>query len=144
VEKIVHGTKYFIDFYKMAGNYDEYHIAVMLHCRNPTMSIHYRGEMTMETSKITKQVIDFQKTSFENWYSAISVLQDQAVSAMDMMLDQAYMIPEEGRSAIQGWMGLVQEERDRFKTYVDKGFTTLEKAAAESCKPVEKAKKAAS
>lgn len=97
----------------------------------------------MEASQITKQVIDFQKTSFENWYSALSLFQDQAVSAMDLMLDQAYLIPEDGRNAIQGWMGVMQEERDRFKAYVDKGFTTLEKVIAEPRKPAEKGKKAA-
>ena len=98
----------------------------------------------MEASQITKQVIDFQKTSFENWYSAMSLFQDQAVSTVDMMLDQAYLIPEDGRNAIQSWMGVLQEERDRFKAYVDKGFSTLEKAIAEPRKPADKAKKAAS
>ena len=98
----------------------------------------------METIQITKQVIDFQKTSFENWYSAVTLFQDQAVSTVDMMLDQAYMIPEDGRNAIQGWMGVMQEERDRFKAYVDKGFSALEKAIAEPRKPAEKVKKTAS
>jgi hypothetical protein len=96
----------------------------------------------MEASQITKQVIDFQKTSFENWYSALTLFQDQAVSTMDMVLDQAPMIPEDGRNAIQGWMGVLQEERDRFKAYVDKGFNALEKAVSEPRKPTEKTKKA--
>ena len=98
----------------------------------------------METNQITRQILDFQKTSFENWYSALSLFQDQAVSTVDMMLDQARLMPEENRNVIQNWMGVLQEERGRFKAYVDKGFATLEKVVAEPRKPAEKAKKAAS
>lgn len=81
----------------------------------------------MEYTQITKQVIDFQKMSFLNWYDALSMLQDQATSAMDMVLDQSAWVPEEGRKAIQSWMSTCQQERGRFKTYVDEGFAGLEK-----------------
>ena len=81
----------------------------------------------MNADKITKQMIDFQKLSFENWFNAVSLVQDQTVSAMDKMLDQATWLPEDGRNAIQNWMGAVQDECDRFKGYVDSGFVSLEK-----------------
>jgi hypothetical protein len=97
----------------------------------------------MEYNQITKQVLDFQKLSFSNWYNAVSMVQDQAVAAMDTILDQATWIPEEGRNAIQSWVNVCQEERDRFKSYVDEGFTGLEKAAAEGRKTAPKAKKQA-
>ena len=44
--------------------------------------------MNMEYTQITKQVLDFQKMSFSNWYDAVALLQDQATSAMDMVLDK--------------------------------------------------------
>ena len=98
----------------------------------------------METKQITKQIIDFQKMSFDNLYNAMALVQDQAVTAMDTMLDQTSLIPEDGRKALQSWMGVIQDERTRLKGYVDNGFVALEKACCEAPKPAGKAKKAAS
>ena len=88
----------------------------------------------MEYTQVTKQMIDFQKTSFSNWYETIALIQDQAVSAVDMALDQSPWIPEEGRKAVQSWMGAYKEERGRFKSYVDEGFSGIEKFMTESRK----------
>ncbi len=81
----------------------------------------------MPYKQITKQVVDFQKTSFTSWYDAVALMQDQATSAVDTMLDQTTWIPEEGRQAILSWVNVCQEERDRLKTYIDDGFSGIEK-----------------
>jgi hypothetical protein len=75
--------------------------------------------------------------SFLNWYDAVSLLQDQATSAMGMVLDQNAWVPEEGRKVIQGWMSTCQQERGRFKSYVDEGFVGLEKYMFEDKKTVQ-------
>ena len=98
--------------------------------------------MIMEYSQITKQVLDLQKMSFSNWYDAVALIQDQATTAMDMVLDQNTWMPEEGRKAIQSWVSACQQERGRFKSYVDDGFTGIEKLMSESKKAAQpKAKK---
>ena len=97
----------------------------------------------MEYNQITKSVIDFQKKSFDSLYDTMAQAQSQAISTMDMMLNQAAWMPEDGRSAIQSWMNVCQEERNRFKSYIDKGFTALEKAVGDIRKPSDKAKKPA-
>lgn len=84
----------------------------------------------MEYTEITKQVIDFQKMSFSNWYNAVAMVQDQTTSAMDMVLNQSTWVPEEGRKAVQGWLDACEQERNRFKAYVDEGFTSMEKYLA--------------
>lgn len=81
----------------------------------------------LEYPEITKQVIDFQKMSFSGWYNAVAMVQDQTTSAMDMVLDQNTWVPEDGRRAVQSWLNACQNERDRFKSYVDEGFSTVEK-----------------
>lgn len=91
----------------------------------------------MEYTQITKQVLDFQKMSFSNWYDALAMLQDQATSAMDLVLEQNAWMPEEGRKAIQGWIDACQQERGRFKAYVDDGFSGIEKLMTESKKTVQ-------
>lgn len=97
----------------------------------------------MKIDQIGKQVMDFQKTAFDNWYSAMSLVQDQAVSTMDMMLNEAAWLPEDRRNNIQNWVSVLQDERNRFKDYVDGSFIVLEKAFSEAPKPAEKLKKAA-
>jgi hypothetical protein len=102
-----------------------------------------RGGTIMEYRQINKGVIDFQKLSFDNWYSAVSMVQDQAASTMDMMLNQATWIPEDGRNAIQNWIDAAKDERERFKSYVDKSFATFEKSVLEPRKTSGPAKKPA-
>jgi hypothetical protein len=85
----------------------------------------------MEYTQITKQVIDFQKISFLNWYDTMAMLQDQATSTMNMVMQQNTWWPEEGRKAIQNWVNACQKERGRLKSYVDEGFADLEKFVAE-------------
>ncbi len=95
----------------------------------------------MVANKISKQAINVQTMTCENWYTAMTLVQDQAVSTMDKMLDQATWLPEDGRNAIQNMVGVIQDERNRFKGYLDDSFVSLEKAFAP--KPAAKVKKAA-
>ena len=81
----------------------------------------------MEHNKIAKQAIDFQKSSFENGYNAVARVQDQAAEAVETMLNQTSLVPEEGRQAIKSWVNACQEERNRFKSYVEAGFSGFEK-----------------
>ncbi len=94
----------------------------------------------MEYTEITKQVIDFQKMSFANLYNAIAMVQDQTTSAMDIVLSQSTWVPEDGRKVVQGWLSACQEERDRFKSYVDGSFSSVEKYLAKGQKAAAKSK----
>ena len=97
----------------------------------------------MEYSQITKSVLGFQKMSFDTWYNTMAMMQDQAASTMGMMLHQTPWIPEDGRQDIQGLMETAQEERNRFKSYVDDRFAEIEKTMVGSTrKATEMAKKA--
>ncbi|MBC2709732.1 MAG: hypothetical protein HGJ94_01565 [Desulfosarcina sp.] len=90
----------------------------------------------MEYNKIAKQAIDFQKSSFTSWYNAVTMVQDQAASAVDTMMNQTSLVPEEGRQAIKSWVNACQEERNRFKSYVEDSFRDLEKNLARESKSV--------
>lgn len=81
----------------------------------------------MEYNQIAKQMIDFQKIAFTNGYDLMAMIQDQAASATEAMMNRAGFLPEEGRKAMKSWINVCQEERDRFKSYVEAGFASLEK-----------------
>lgn len=80
-----------------------------------------------DTGQAVKQVIGLQKDVFTSWYDSVANVQDHAVSAMDLMLDQAGLVPKEGRKALSSWVSTCQQERGRLKSYMDTGFSNLEK-----------------
>ena len=93
----------------------------------------------MEYNQFTKQAIDFQKTAFNSWYNAMTMVQDQAAAAAETMMNQTSLVPEDGRQAIKSWVSACQEERNRFKSYVDDSFSGLENRFTKKSKraPVE-------
>ena len=80
----------------------------------------------MDSSKIAKQMIDFQKTTFDNTFNAMVLLQEQAESMASTILDQATWMPEEGRKAINDWLKAYKKGREDFKKGVDENFTRVE------------------
>jgi hypothetical protein len=108
--------------------------------------------MMKSANEIAKQSLDFQKGVFASWYGAISSLQDQAASAVDMVLDQTNWVPDEGRQIISSWLSTCKNGRDRFRVYIEESYCGLEKylaqeirvAPARSSKPAAEAKKTGS
>ncbi len=80
----------------------------------------------MDSSKIAKQMIDFQKTTFDNTFNAMVLLQEQAESMSSTLLDQATWMPEEGKTAINDWLKAYKKGREDFKKGVDESFTRVE------------------
>lgn len=80
----------------------------------------------MDSSKIAKQMIDFQKTTFDNTFNAMVLLQEQAESMASTILDQATWMPEEGRKAINDWVKAYKKGREDFKKGVDENFKKVE------------------
>ena len=81
----------------------------------------------IEYNQIAKKAVVFQKNSFINGCDAVARVQDQAAEAVDTLMNQTRLVPEAGRQAIKSWVDACQAERNRFKTYVEDGFSGLEK-----------------
>jgi uncharacterized protein YdiU (UPF0061 family) len=80
----------------------------------------------MDQKQIFKQMLDFQKTTFDNTFSAMLMLQEQTEKAAETMLDQATWLPAEGRKAIDEWLSAYKKGREDFKTLVDENFKKVE------------------
>jgi hypothetical protein len=80
----------------------------------------------MESAKIAKQMIDFQKTMFDNTYNAMVLVQEQTERMAGTLLDQATWMPEEGKKAIRGWVEAFKNGREDFKKGVDENFKRVE------------------
>ena len=84
------------------------------------------GIINMDSSKIAKQMIDFQKTMFENTFNAMTLVQEQTERMANTLLDQAAWMPEEGKNAINDWVKAFKSGRENFKKGVDENFKKVE------------------
>ena len=94
----------------------------------------------MDSAKITKQMIDFQKTTFDNTFSAMVMMQEQTERMANTLLEQAAWMPEEGKKVISDWVKAYKKGREDFKKGVDENFKKVEDFFA-SFDSTQKAKK---
>jgi hypothetical protein len=79
----------------------------------------------METEKFAKQMIDFQKATFDNTFTAVTMLQDQAERMVNTVIDQATWLPEESRRVIDEMAGAYKKGRTDFKGVIDENFVKM-------------------
>ena len=80
----------------------------------------------MDQKQLFKQMLDFQKTTFDNSFNAMVLLQEQTEKASVTLLDQATWLPEEGRKAIDEWIAAYKKGREEYKALVDENFGKVE------------------
>jgi polyhydroxyalkanoate synthesis regulator phasin len=80
----------------------------------------------MEPKQIAKQVIDFNKTAFDNSFEAMTVLQDQTEKMVNAIIEQNTLIPEEGKKAVADWVKSYKKGRNDMKAAADESFKKVE------------------
>ena len=80
----------------------------------------------MDQKQLLKQMLDFQKTTFDNSFNAMVLLQEQSDKASQTLLDQATWLPAEGRKAIDEWMAAYKQGQVEYKALVDENFKKVE------------------
>jgi len=80
----------------------------------------------MDQKVILKQMIDFNKTAFDNTFSTMNMVQEQTEKMFGTMIDQNPWLPEEGKKAIQGWVSTYKQGCDEFKKMADENFSKVE------------------
>lgn len=76
----------------------------------------------MDQKQIAKQMMDFNKTAFDNTFNAMIVLQDQTEKLVARFLEKAPWFPEEGKKAINDWISTYRKGREDFKTSADDSY----------------------
>ena len=89
----------------------------------------------MEQKQVVKQIIDFNKTTFESTFNAITLLQNQAEGMVNMFLQQATWIPEDGKKVLNEWVAAFKKGRDDFKKAIDENSKRVEDFFAKFEKP---------
>lgn len=80
----------------------------------------------MEQKAIMKQMIDFNKATFDNTFNALVTLQEQTEKMVNTFLEQATWLPEEGKKVINDWVQAYKKGCEDFKRLVDENFKRVD------------------
>ena len=86
--------------------------------------------MMMDMKKMSKQMLDFYKTSFDNSFSAMMTLQEQMERMGNTYWGQMANLPEEAKKGIAELTKSHKKHCEDFKKAVDDGFQKLESFSA--------------
>lgn len=86
----------------------------------------------MEATKIAKQMIEFQKATFNNAFTALVMVQDQTEVMFNSLMAQTPGVPDEGKKIVKEWADAYKKGRETFKKSVDEGFDKLDAFFKES------------
>ncbi|MFA4901858.1 MAG: hypothetical protein WC600_03845 [Desulfobaccales bacterium] len=96
----------------------------------------------MDPKKMGKQMIDFYKTSFDNSFSAMMMLQEQMERMTNMYWGQMVNLPDEAKKGLAEWTKSYKKNCEDFKKMMDESFKKLESFVAETEKSEKMAKSA--
>ena len=83
--------------------------------------------MNIIDQRVTKQIIDLQKATFDNAFGAMAMLQDQAERTTNMLLESSlWPVPEEGKRIMREWVQAFKKGREEFKKALDESFNKME------------------
>lgn len=76
----------------------------------------------MDNKEMIKQMIDFHQTSFENCFSTMVTLQNQAEKFMKIFIDHTPGISDESKKVVNQWSNAYKKGIDNLKKAMDEGF----------------------
>lgn len=94
----------------------------------------------METTKLTKQIFDFQKSTFETFYGTMTRIQNQMESSTTNFLKRSSIVPEEGLKAMDAWSSVIKQGQNDVKKLIDDSFDAWESLIATTVKDIKTSK----
>jgi polyhydroxyalkanoate synthesis regulator phasin len=80
----------------------------------------------LDPTKMGNQMLAFYKTSFDNSFSAMMMLQEQMERMGSMYWGQMTNLPEEAQKGLNEWTKSSKKNCEEFKKVVDDSFKKLE------------------
>ena len=80
----------------------------------------------MDQKQMAKQMLQFNKTAFDNTFNAMTMVHDQNEKMVGTFLQQATWLPEDGRKAISDWMEAYKKGGENFKKLVAENYQKVD------------------
>jgi hypothetical protein len=84
----------------------------------------------MNSNPIVKQMLDFQKTTFDNFFNAMVLVQEQSEKMTQAYFEQISWLPEESKRLMDQWLTMGKKGRDDFKSALDENFNNVSEILA--------------
>jgi hypothetical protein len=84
----------------------------------------------MDPGQTGRQMLDFNRTAFENSFSAMCTLQDQAEKVFNAYVEQSPWFPKELARLTADWIKSYKQGRDQFKETADANFRKIDEFLA--------------
>lgn len=91
-------------------------------------------------AKLGLQVLDFQKSTFNNTFNTLLKIQEQTEKIAESFLKDNNTIPAEGRKILDEWKLVLKKGQAEIKKSIDEGFTKAESFFAETNQSVKPTK----
>ena len=73
-----------------------------------------------------KQMIQFNKTAFDNTFNALEMARQQNEELILEFLDKSPQTPAEGKKAIKDWLSACKKSTKELKSQMDKAYDQVE------------------
>jgi hypothetical protein len=80
----------------------------------------------MDNKLIAKQLVEFHKSTFDNTFNSLGILQEQTERMVNTFLQQATWLPAEGKDAVKNWVNIYKKGRIDFKEAAEKNYKKVE------------------
>jgi len=80
----------------------------------------------MNQKQNMNQMMEFNKAAFDNTFNAMTLLQEQTERMLQLTLEQAMMLPKEGKRVFTEWLKACTKGSETFKKAVDDRFQKME------------------
>jgi len=82
--------------------------------------------MVMQPKQMLKQMIDLNKSAFDNAFNTMTMLQGQMESVISTFVDQSTGMTEEGKKAAREWAAIYKKGFEDYKRVVDDNFKKVD------------------
>lgn len=91
-------------------------------------------------AKLGLQVLDFQKSTFNNTYNTFLKIQEQSEKIAESFMKDNTAIPAEGRKILDEWKLVLKKGQTEIKKSIDEGFSKAESFFSETSQTAKTAK----
>jgi|GEM_PF-1081004 len=91
-------------------------------------------------AKLGLQVLDFQKSTFNNTYNTFLKIQEQSEKIAESFMKDNTAIPAEGRKILDEWKLVLKKGQTEIKKSIDEGFSKAESFFSETNQTAKPAK----
>jgi len=73
-----------------------------------------------------RQMVEFQKSTFDTTFDAIAGLQDRQEEMLNDMLEKGKLVPDEGKQIIEAWVDTFKKGREDFRDAVETSYNLVD------------------